>query len=265
MIDDSLVARLWDGNARAWGEQVRRGYDTYRERINNPALFDLIGSLSGREVLDLGCGEGYNTRLLARGARRTVGVDISPEMIALARQAEEEAPLGIRYHVASFSNLSIFAEGSFDLAVSSMALMDGADYAGAVAEAARILRPGGSLVFSILHPCFATPALEWLRDESGEKARLVVGRYFERSRYIETWSFSRSPIADRFPPFQVPRFQRTLADYLNPLAQHGLSIERIGEPQPSEAQCRADPSLAKWRRHAALFLHIKAVKPCPSS
>ena len=71
------VARYWDGYAEAWAEQVRRGADVAREWLDNPAFLAFVGDLRGRRVLDAGCGEGYNTRLLARGGARVTGVDLS--------------------------------------------------------------------------------------------------------------------------------------------------------------------------------------------
>lgn len=259
-MDDAAVSRYWDGNATAWARQVRMGYDLYRERVNNPAIAALLGDLSGKDVIDLGCGEGYNTRRLIQDARSVHGVDISDRMIRFACESERENPLGITYDIASFSSLYTCADETFDVAVSFMALMDGADYDGAVREAARVLRTGGILVFSILHPCFATPNLEWLKDDRGEANRLIVGQYFEGSTFVDEWSFSQSPIATDFPPFQVPRFQRTLSDYLNPLFLNGLHIERIEEPRPTETDVKDYPFLAKWSRHAALFLHVRAKK-----
>src|ERR1700704_1470292 len=87
------VARYWDDNAAAWAREVRQGHDVAREFMNNPAFLALIGDLHGRKVLDAGCGDGYNTRMLAR----MTGVDLSARMIELAQDEERRAPLGIRY------------------------------------------------------------------------------------------------------------------------------------------------------------------------
>ena len=70
-----------------------------------------LGDLTGLSVLDLACGDGMGTRLLRQwGAARTVGVDISPQMIALAQQREDAEPLGIEYRVADAATLGKIGE-----------------------------------------------------------------------------------------------------------------------------------------------------------
>lgn len=70
----------------------------WRLYIETFMLFDLVGDLTGKSVLDLGCGEGFHTRLLRqKGADRVVGVDLFAGMIDLARKQEEHHPLGIEY------------------------------------------------------------------------------------------------------------------------------------------------------------------------
>ena len=164
-VDD--VARYWDANAAGWAEQVRRGADVAREWLNNPAFLEFVGDVRGRRVLDAGCGEGYNTRILARRGARMAGVDLSERMIALARDEERREPLGIDYVRASYTDVAMFADGSFDAVVAFMSLMDGPRFDLAMREAFRVLRPGGMLAFSITHPCFLTKGATWLRNEEG--------------------------------------------------------------------------------------------------
>jgi len=132
MIDENDVAHYWDNNAETWADQVRKGFDIYRELLNNPSMFQLIGSVKGLKILDAGCGEGYNTRKLARLGATVFGIDISPKMIANANDAEKSDPLGISYQVCSFSRMDIFESNNFDIAVAFMSLMDGPDYLGAI-------------------------------------------------------------------------------------------------------------------------------------
>lgn len=255
------VAAYWDANAPQWADFVRRGWDSYREYFNNPAFFAFLGDVVGLEVLDAGCGEGYNTRLLAQSGATVTGVDISTEMIARARDAESREPLGIRYEVAPFEDLSVFEAASFDVVVSFMALMDGADLPAAVAELHRVLRPGGRLMFSILHPCFITPGIGWIRDDHGSEVALQVSDYFADEPIIEQWTFSKAPVPPDAPPFVVPRFPRSLSTWLSTLMESGFALSRIDEPRPPIDATTQHPWLARWHRHAALLLYVDAGKP----
>jgi ubiquinone/menaquinone biosynthesis C-methylase UbiE len=93
-------------------------------------------------------------------------LDIAEVFIAHAKQAEEDEPLGIDYRVASAVALP-FAEGTFDFATGFMSFMDIPETDRVLAEAYRVLQPGGFLQFSIAHPCFDTPHRRNLRDENG--------------------------------------------------------------------------------------------------
>lgn len=259
-LGEDEVAAAWDANAATWTAHVRAGYDLYRETFTLPAFLAFIPDLGGLEVIDLGCGEGRNTRALARLGARLTGVDLAPRMIAAARASETEAPLGIAYRVGSFTRLDGCGDASFDAAISTMALMDSPDFAGTARAAHRVLRPGGGLYFSVLHPCFATPGMRWLRDERGHETHLAVADYFSGRSYLERWRFSKAPETSGADPFEVPRFGQRLEDYVNGLCAAGFSITRIAEPQPTAAQCAAHPWLERWRRHAALILLIAAAK-----
>lgn len=259
-IPEPEVAKYWDDNANVWADHVRKGWDAYREYFNNPAFLAFMGDLSGKTVLDAGCGEGYNTRLLARSGARMTGVDLSERMIELARQEEQREPLGIRYEVASFSDLGIFNDASFDVVVSSMALMDGPDFEGAVKEIFRVLRSGGELMFSIIHPCFMTRGYGWICDEDENPVGITVSDCFDLQPFVERWRFSKAPGSENVEPFAVPRFPRTLSDYLNALIEAGFVLKRMKEPRPSQEMCEKHPWLQKWRDHAAIFLYVRAVK-----
>jgi ubiquinone/menaquinone biosynthesis C-methylase UbiE len=250
-MEDSTVRRCWEGNARAWTELSRAGYDVCRDHLNTPAFFELLPDVSGLSGIDIGCGEGHNTHLLsARGARMTA-VDIALEF---ARAASGESPSGIHYLAADALRLP-FRDASFDFAAAFMSLMDAGAPERVLPEAARILRPGGFLQFSILHPCFSTPHRTIVRDTSGTPVAVEVGHYFERTDQLERWTFSAAlPEArEGLPLFEVPRFYRTLADWLNAIADGGLLVERCEEPSASIATAARIPGLADTRV-APLFL-----------
>jgi len=253
-MDDADVARHWDENAPDWTAAVRAGYDVYRTYVNNPAFFEILPDLAGLRVLDIGCGEGTNTRLLAKRGAKMVGVDISGAMIAAARSAEGDDPLGIEHHVTSGADLRAFADASFDAAVSTMAMMDMADYAGCVREVARVLKPGGLFQFSITHPCTMTRRWRWIRDEAGRREGFLVGNYFglvpERPGVdVDEFFFGAAPPAVRAKarPFRIPRFFRTLTEYFNTLTETGFAVERLAEPVASAAAAAECPNAADTR------------------
>lgn len=180
MRTDSEVAHAWDENAELWVRHVRAGWDKLRETFNNPRFLAFAPDLTDRKVIDLGCGEGRNSREFARRGAHVAAIDVSSKMIEAAQAAEAAQPLGISYRVASFSRLDGCADGSFDLALSTMALMDGPDFAGAAREAHRVLRPGGRVLFQRAASLLRDAAPEMGPQRPGRRDRLRGRRLFHR-------------------------------------------------------------------------------------
>jgi len=263
-VDHVEVGRYWDRNAENWTLLSRQGYDVLRDHVNTPAFLDLLPPVAGQRGLDIGCGEGTNTRRVAALGARMTAVDISEAFLRYAREAEAEDPLGVDYRRASAVDLP-FPDGALDFCTSFMCLMDLPEQDAAIAEAARVLRPGGFLQFSICHPCFHTPRWRWLTDDEGERDALVVGEYFTAAPDVEEWTFSTAPpearaALPRFEPFRVPRFPRTLSAWLNGLLDAGLALERFCEPTATEAALAACPKLHDTRL-VAYVLIVRARKP----
>ena len=245
-----------------WTRLSRAGYDVYRDGLNTPAFFETLPDVEGLTGLDVGCGEGHNTRLLAGRGARVTGIDISPTFVRYAEEAEEERPLGIRYEVASALDLP-FEDASFDFVTAFMSLMDIPDTERVLAEIFRVLRPGGFLQFSISHPCFDTPHRKNVRDEAGSTYAIEVGDYFRRlDGEVEEWLFSAAPPEARegLRPFRIPYFTRTLSEWLNSLIGSGFVLEGLGEPRPSDEAIRDHPGLQSARA-GAFFLRVRARKP----
>ncbi len=261
-MDHEEVGRHWEENAEAWTELVRAGYDHYRDGLNTPAFLEMLPDVEDLRGLDVGCGEGHNTRLVAQRGARMIGIDISETFIRHAREAEERDPLDIRYEHASAVGLP-FDDASFDFAVAFMSLMDMPQVERAVSEVFRVVRSGGFLQFSIEHPCFTTPHRKTLRDERGQAYAREVGDYFrQRDGETQEWIFSSAPPEARedLRHFRVPRFTRTLSEWLNLLVDSGFVLERFGEPCPRDEAIRERPRLQSAQIVAA-FLHVRARKP----
>ncbi len=256
------VGRFWNENAEVWTQLARAGYDIYRDHINTPAFFEMLPDVRGLAGVDIGCGEGHNTRLLAGRGARVTGIDISEVFLRHAAEHEAAEPLGIEYRLASAVELP-FAAASFDFATGFMSFMDVAETDRVLAEAFRVLRPGGFLQFSISHPCFNTPHRRNLRDGMGITYAIEVGEYFrELNGEHEEWIFKSAPSALRanLPKFKTPRFTRTLSSWMNLLIDTGFVIERIHEPRPSDEVVRTYPALQD-AQVVAYFLHLRVRKP----
>jgi len=260
-MDRSQVAKLWETNAEAWTHLVRAGCDVYRDGLNTPAFLALLPPLIGLIGIDIGCGEGSNTRQMAKLSARMCGIDVAPTFIHYARESETADPLGIRYEVADGQSLP-FPDAAFDFATAFMSLMDMPEPALALREAARVLRPGGFLQFSILHPCFAPPYRRVLREPDGTVRAIEVAGYLDRvDGKIETWCFSEASGERRqkFEPFRIPRFHRTLGEWIDMVLDAELAIEKIAEPTATDEEVARFPALDDTKV-VPLFLIVRARK-----
>lgn len=235
------IRKQWDEATEPWADFVRSRKDYFRDEMNNPTMFELLGDIRGKRILDLGCGEGYNSRIMARKGAKVTGVDFSKKMIDFATQQEEKAKLSIEYHVLDASNLHIFKDNIFDIEACFMALQDIENHQDAIKEAYRVLKKRGRFVFAIPHPCFEVRSIgdkivggweysEGNKDKSAGKAIYYkVDRYFDTSRDIVLWNMKRL-----IKHFKTTAFHRTLTEYADALYNAGFMISRLKEPRPTK-------------------------------
>lgn len=221
----------WDDAVESWTDFVRHGKDYYRDELNNPALFKLLGNVRDQLVLDLACGEGYNTRIIAKKGVKVTGVDFSTKMIELARLEEDKEKLGIDYYVLDATDLSSLPSSHFDVVTCFMALQDIENYEKAVSEVARVLKNKGRFIFSIPHPCFE------IIVEEGNRIS-ATARYFGAARCPVEWKMERL-----LKPFRTTSFHRTLTEYSDTLFKNRLLVSRLVEPQPTKKGMQKHPPL----------------------
>jgi SAM-dependent methyltransferase len=175
----------WAAQADAWAAWADEG----REDDVLPLFYVLLPDDAPR-ALDIGCGEGRLTRELRRRRHDAIGVDVAPRLVELARGRDPDGD----YRVAAAERLP-FDDASFDLVVAFNVLMNVDEPGRAIGEAARVLRAGGSICVSIVHPIASAGA--WRGDVFAIRDYLehrphedrVGDLVFANMHYpLETWS-----------------------------------------------------------------------------
>jgi SAM-dependent methyltransferase len=239
---DEVDARgVYDAMAAAYVADEGNAYNSLYER---PAMLALLGDVAGARVLDVGSGAGaLAAELVARGAR-VVGVDVSPEMVAAARArvaapAGAEAPVcaappasaapGAEFLVGDVADGALrgFADGSFDVVAASLVLHYVRDWEPLLGELARVVRPGGRVVFSTHHPELI--ARGWPEAGQGKDVDLVHDRWTKGGE-----------------EYDVRFYARSFAAMEAAIGAAGLTIDEWVTPRPLPACESADP--VAWER-----------------
>jgi SAM-dependent methyltransferase len=161
---------------------------------------------AGSSVLDAGCGTGRHTAFLVDKGHDVVGIDSSPEMLALAAAKVPTA----RFDLAELERIPL-PNSSVDAAVCGLVLSHARDIGPAVAELARVLRPGGRLIVSNPHP-FATGLLDWRATVTDESGRLAV----------------------------IPEYPHAHSEYVGAFTSAGLRIVGCHEPALTAERAREE-------------------------
>jgi SAM-dependent methyltransferase len=205
-------AARYDGLAGWYDREVRR---LHVSTTATDALARLLGPGAGR-CLDLGCGSGIAVPALAGLGWRVVGVDLSGDQVRMARA---HVGAGVALVQADAAELP-FDDGSFEAVVSLLTHTDLDDPEGAVAEAARVLRPGGRLVYVGVHPCFVSPFVE--RRPTG--SHLLHPGYRQRG-----WRRQGPGLGQGIRP-RVGVNHLPLADLVGAFLAAGLTLTHLEEP-----------------------------------
>ena len=199
-----------------------------------PIVVDLAGEVRDRSVCDLACGQGVVTRRLADRGARVLGVDVSGELLDVARRYERDEPHGVEYVRGDARALDGLADGAFDGVVCNMSLMDIPDLDATLGAVSRVLRPGGWFVFSVIHPICQTPNSPWWAREGDAMVGVEVRDYFSEGHWRRG-----NPEGIRG---RLGAHHRTLSTYVNGLARAaGLKIERLLEPRATGLYAETAP------------------------
>lgn len=176
-----------------------------------------LGDVDGKDVIELGCGTAYFGAWLAKRGARVTGVDVTPAQLETARRLQQETGLNMEFIEASAEDVPI-ADASFDLAISEYGASIWCDPELWVAEAARLLRPGGRLVFL----CNSTLSILCSPDEGLVEERLTRSQ-FELGRF--EW-----PGEDEGVNYHLAH-----GDWIRILRANGFEVEALHERQAPES------------------------------
>ncbi|MCS6776522.1 MAG: class I SAM-dependent methyltransferase [Chloroherpetonaceae bacterium] len=213
----------------------------YGTNAPNEDQLQLLGSVAGKRILELGCGGGQCSIAFARQGASCVGVDFSAQQLVHARLFAEQAGVEVEFVCAEMAEfLEMQRAASFDIVFSAYALQYVEDLARVFRLVRRVLRDGGLFVFSLDHP------LNNVTCYRDNEVRFYES-YFARGRSEWNWETDRP----EEPPHRFYSFHRTVGDFVNLLAAAGFWIERCLEP---EATAEADPwgSMADIERWAVV-------------
>jgi SAM-dependent methyltransferase len=201
---DAQAAEVWAQEEITWG--------TFAVP---EAEVGVLGDVSGLDVVELGCGTAYFSAWLARRGARVVGLDVTPAQLETARRMQAETGLSFELVEASAEDVPL-PDASFDLVLSEYGASIWCDPDAWIPEAARLLRPGGRLVFL----CNSTLAILCSPDEGRVEERLLRPQFGMR----------------RFEWDGGVEFHLAHGDWIALLREAGFDVERLVELQaPAEA------------------------------
>jgi SAM-dependent methyltransferase len=231
----------WEASAPAWIESMGERGDWGREHVLDPVMNGRVGGGRFKSALDVGCGEGrFCRRLKALGVAAT-GIDPTPQLIETARRRDPSGD----YRLGRAEQLE-FDDANFDLVVSYVTLVDIPDFRAAIAEMARVLKPGGSLLIANLTG-FTSACCDrgWVRDQEGRHMHFPVDRYLDEF-----------PIWIEWAGIRIQNWHRPLSAYMAALLERGLQLTFFSEPAPvsgdeaHQARARRVPwfVVMEWQR-----------------
>jgi len=224
--ESSRAGRLWwDGAADAY-QAEHGGFLGDADFVWCPegltedraGLLGDLSELRGSRVLEVGCGAGQCGRWLrSRGVRDVVAFDLSFRQLQHSRRIDGETGHRLPTVQADAQRLP-FADASFDAVFSSFGAFPFVPSADdALGEAARVLRPGGRLVFSVTHP------VRWgFPDDPGEEGFTVHQSYFDRRAYVEEDDHGNAIYVEH---------HHTVGDWVRGIARAGLTLRDLVEPE----------------------------------
>ena len=229
----------WTDAANDWIAQDQ----TIRADFLDSWMLDALGDVSGKRVIDIGCGEGRFTRLLAERGARVTGIDLTEPLLDRARRL---AVADETYLLTDAETLDGIEPDSFDFAVSYIVLVDLHDYRASIKAAYRVLRPGGAFIVCNVHPMRMTTPQGWI-TQGGRKLFYPLDNYTREGPREFTW-WGRNFL----------NMHRTLSSYVSAFLDAGFTLAALHEPTPSPEQLERNPTFDdEYRAPNFIIYHLR--------
>ncbi|CRY53503.1 MULTISPECIES: class I SAM-dependent methyltransferase [Yersinia] len=243
-----MTQNIYDNQAFFSGyAKLRRSVDGLEGAPEWPAICKILPPLSGRKVVDLGCGYGWFCRYAhTQGATEILGLDVSEKMLNRAKEMATDE--NITYRQEDLENVNL-PQQVYHLAYSSLTLHYIKALPALFAKIYDALLPGGSFVFSAEHPIYTAPKRpDWLMTDD-EQQSWPVNSYQAEGERVTNW------LAEG-----VIKQHRTLGTYINLLVKQGFVITHLEEWGPTAKQIADCPALDEEKERPMIFL-LSAKKP----
>ena len=237
----------WAESADAWVASQGDEGDFGRRWVRDAPMLERVRRRPYARALDVGCGEGRFCRMLKAEGVAAVGIDPTVGLIDHARRLDPEGD----YRGEAAEALG-FEDAAFDLVVSYLSLIDIPDVRAAIAEMARVLAPGGSLLIANLagyNSAADANDLGWVTLPDGRRAH-AMDHYLEEKAGWIAWKGIR-----------IQNWHRPLSTYMTLLLEQGLTLVHFAEP-PAHG---GDPVRQAHYNRAPWFMMMEWTKPPVSS
>lgn len=252
MPSDNTSNTSWGGVSEWYNDLLSNDPDSYQKQVILPNLLRILDLKPGEKLLDLACGSGFFSEEFAKTGAAVTGVDISPELIALAEKRK-----GAKF-VVSPAEKFVLEENSFNKIVTVLAIQNIEDVKKTLENCAKMLVPGGKFVIVMNHPSFRIPkASAWGWDEVLKKQYRRIDSYLSESKE----KIDMTPGAGKGKKFTIS-FHRPLQYYFKLFGNAGLRVNRLEEwtshkkSEPGTRQKEED----RMRKEIPMFLCIELSK-----
>ncbi len=235
-MESKKVIDQWNKAALQYAEAQRTAPNNL---TNWQIIKDIIGNIADKNVLDAGCGDGFFSNELSLMGANVKACDGAKELVNIAKKDYSS----IDFRVCDLTENLPYKNEEFDIVVSSLTLMDIEYLDKFFEESNRVLKKNGSLIFTIVHPCFFQA--DWKKDEQGNKLYKKVADYWKLDKEIlNFWG-------------ETTHYHRPISWYSEKLNEANFAIEKIKEnPDNVENFEHIKPH----QKRVPLFICFKAVK-----